>query len=289
MNDQTFTMLVGLPGSGKSVYAENMKDVVVCSSDEKRLELFGDINDQEHNDQVFRELHNDIKKYLNDGHDVVFDACNINSKRRRSFLENIKKIKCRKEAVVFAIPYERCLRRNWMRERRIPDEVIYRMYTQWQTPAKFEGFDDILVIKDEHNIKITDYHISNIYDQHNPHHNYFLNEHMYQTFQNLKKYDVKDINLLNAGLYHDIGKPFCREFDEDGVAHYYNHANVGAYDVLCMNGDTLLTSQLINYHMYPMTWDNQNWDKMCEKYRKIWGQEFFGKIMLLYEADKAAN
>ena len=61
-----FTMLVGIPGSGKSTWAENNKDIVnevIQSSDELRKEL-GDINDQSKNEEVFNILHKRIKEDL---------------------------------------------------------------------------------------------------------------------------------------------------------------------------------------------------------------------------------
>lgn len=47
MNKPTFTMMVGLPGSGKSTYAKELADrtnAKLCSSDAIREELTGDIN-----------------------------------------------------------------------------------------------------------------------------------------------------------------------------------------------------------------------------------------------------
>ena len=55
-------VMVGLPGSGKSYYAnklyqEAVSPTVILSSDDYRKRLFGDENDQEHNDQVFKALY----------------------------------------------------------------------------------------------------------------------------------------------------------------------------------------------------------------------------------------
>jgi predicted kinase len=283
-------MLCGLPGSGKSAFAKSLnKKGVICSSDEKRKELFGDIMCQEHNNEVFSSLHKDIKYLLSKGHDVIYDACNISSKRRREFLNTLSSIPCYKKAVILVPPYEICLRRNWMRERKIPDEAIKRMYMSWQTPMKFEGFDEIVCLPDARSFNEYDYVIVNNYDQRNPNHSKDLVTHMKMSHEYLLNKGISDPDLLIAAIYHDNGKPFCREIDEKGIAHYYNHHNVGAYDAL-VRGLTIETSALINYHMYPMMWkSNNNWDKLCEKYRKIWGDEFFGKIMLLYEADKASS
>ena len=57
-----FTMLMGLPGSGKSTFANEVVTAdsltsVLISSDSLREELFGDVNDQTHNTEVFEEMH----------------------------------------------------------------------------------------------------------------------------------------------------------------------------------------------------------------------------------------
>lgn len=84
-----FIMMVGLPCSGKSTYAKELSndlEAIICSSDAIRKELSGDINLQDKNEEVFKVLHNRIKENLKEGKSVIYDATNINSKRRRSFL-----------------------------------------------------------------------------------------------------------------------------------------------------------------------------------------------------------
>ena len=92
MNKSIFTMLVGLPGSGKSTYAAEQHEKYgthVCSSDAIRAEL-GDVNDQSNNEKVFQILHRRIKDYLRNGESVIYDATNIKSKRRRAFMAELK-------------------------------------------------------------------------------------------------------------------------------------------------------------------------------------------------------
>lgn len=103
MNRPIFTMLCGLPGSGKSTYAKKLSQEtksIVCSSDAIREELCGDENLQENNEDVFKILHKRIKENLKIGNNVVYDATNINSKRRRAFLSELKRIECVKNALL---------------------------------------------------------------------------------------------------------------------------------------------------------------------------------------------
>lgn len=285
-------MLCGIPGSGKSEYAKDLakSGYTICSSDEMRARLYGDINSQEHNAEVFQRLHAEIIEKLGDGENVVYDACNINSKRRRAFLNTLKaaKVKCGRYAVVIATPYEVCLEQNKGRERIVPNEVVERMYRHWQAPATWEGFDEVQLVCQYPNYYF-DVSKYDDFDQNNPHHSHKLGEHMRLTAKYIRSKSDDEI-LYEAALRHDIGKPFCEVKDESGVSHFPDHSGVGAWDVLSdwefADEEALEISQLITYHMYPIFWnDNKN---VSDKYRKIWGKEFYEKIMLLREADEAS-
>lgn len=292
----TLIMLCGLPGSGKSKAAEEYSycfPVMIHSSDALRKEMFGDENCQDKNNELFNELHSRIKKDLLDGRDVIYDACNIHSKFRMAFLNSIRKIDCCKEAWIIATPYEICLRNNWMRERKIPDAVIDRMYRNWQTPWYFEGWDSIKAFNNYKGyydlLTKTKWTRFNQYNQNNPYHTKTLGDHLFAAEEYIKNYSDDD-NLARAALMHDFGKPYCRFEDKVGISHYYDHENVGAYDALSIYCQPVEVSALINYHMHPIHWENvKDYDKVCDKWRKIWGTDFFDKIMLLHEADEASR
>lgn len=290
-------VLEGIPGSGKTEYAKSLAKIgyVVCSSDEMRERLYDNIDDQEHNAEVFQKLHEEIKEHLKNGENVVYDACNINSKRRRAFINSLSDIDCIKEAHILAVPYDMVLEQNQNRERVVPVEVINRMYKSWQTAAKWEGFDRVVLLAmtpgNEYSVEEYDN-----YQQNNPYHKYSLGQHM----RNVAEYVAEksdDELLYEAALRHDAGKPFCEFKDDRGISHYYGHESVGAYDVLTDwnydDEEALELSQLINYHMYPMRWDKdeskEHGQKLRDKYHSLWGDDFYNKIMLLYEADVAQH
>ena len=126
MSVPELVMLVGLPGSGKSYYADSVYDTYnIHSSDRIREELFG-FRDQDHNNEVFAELHKRVKQDLKDGKNVVYDATNINKKKRIAFLQELKDIPCKKVCAVMAVPYELCQTRNINREHPVHDKVIRR-------------------------------------------------------------------------------------------------------------------------------------------------------------------
>ncbi|MFW5891636.1 MAG: AAA family ATPase, partial [bacterium] len=139
-------MLVGLPGSGKSVYAEKLEkeeNYIIHASDRLREEMFGDSTNNENNHQLFQKLHKRIKNDLSENKNVIFDATNISYKRRRAFVQEIKKYNCKKECYLIATPYELCLKRNKKRNRQVPEHVITRMYKTIYIPQYYEGWNEI--------------------------------------------------------------------------------------------------------------------------------------------------
>ena len=99
-----FIMYIGISGSGKSTHANQYKDnYVIVSSDGYREKLYGDINDQTHNNELFSIIHKDIIDLINEDKNVIFDATNLSSKHRVSLLS---KIKCRKICRIMQVPFE---------------------------------------------------------------------------------------------------------------------------------------------------------------------------------------
>ena len=81
-------MLVGLPGSGKSTWAEK-QNMDIFSSDAIREELYGDASIQGDNNLIFDLLHSRIIENLKSGKDSIFDATNLSSKKRRHFMRKL--------------------------------------------------------------------------------------------------------------------------------------------------------------------------------------------------------
>lgn len=303
----TMTMFCGLPASGKSTYAEKLAketDAIILSSDAIRWELFGDETDQDHNQKVFQELHKRAKEYLNNGKNVIYDATNISSKRRRAFLDELKKIDCIKNCIVMATPYKQCLENNRNRARQVPEWAIERMYRKWQTPHWFEGWDNIdIEYWDNEHFIYPERVVSSLmdFDQQNPHHTLTLGEHLLKTFKlcNVDDLDYTEAcNVLNACLLHDCGKPFCQTFKNakgelGEIAHYYNHEHVSAYESL-FNGyldtkDIVEVSALVTWHMQPYFYEKNDNEKLHNKYKRIWGERFYNMVTALHRADKAAH
>lgn len=299
-------MMVGLPASGKSTYAKELAkkiNATIFSSDELRKEMFGDVNNQDNNSELFIELHKRIKDCLKSGSNAIYDATNISSKRRRSFLQELNKIDCVKKCIIVATQPFQCLNNNMRRDRQIPEDVIVRMFKHWNTPYWFEGWDDIEIVYPfgcedddpyEWMLCVADY------NQDNPYHTLSLGEHCFQTAKYVMNY-CDNNNVFMAACVHDCGKPIVKEFknskgEQTEYAHYYLHENVGAYRSLFFKYqdkfNAIDVSILVNLHMYPYNWARQDEEtelKLRDKYRELWGDDLFNSVIMLHGADKAAH
>lgn len=310
-------LMMGLAGSGKSFIAETLVTKkndefvkpIIHSSDALRAELYGDENNQKHNGDLFNELHRRIKDDLRNGKDVVYDATNISKKRRRGFLQELKNINCHKVCICVLTPYELILQQNRIRDKKVPEYVIKKMYLSWCPPAMDEGFDNIVLAYNYGDIDKNKFTLDNFFngeinanniDQENSHHRSTIGGHCLEAAQYVEEHFPNHHNLKTAALLHDIGKVFTKshlnsrgEIDTD--CHYYGHNNCGAYDSFfytdvldIQQDDRLHIANLIYYHMMPFTSWNQS--KNAENKTKTQvGEEFFDEIMKLHEADLAAH
>lgn len=290
----TLTLLIGLPASGKSTYAREHlanDNTIILSSDELRKELLGDENCQDNNELVFKTLYKRAKDYLQNGKNVVIDATNINLKARRSALSHFEKMPIRREAIVFATPFEICIERDKERARTVGEAVIKKFLYRFEVPMKYEGFDIIRFVRSEL-VYYYDILCSQMveYDQKNPHHLYNLMEHceLCESLVREKgKIEWDKDSLLLSAKVHDIGKPYTQTKDENGIARYYSHHNVGAYVLMCSDKPSdIETLFYVNFHMQPFFWKEQ---KTHDKYRKLFGKRLYNNLMILHECDKIAS
>lgn len=299
-------MLVGLPASGKSSLAKDLSDTynaIIHASDEIRKELNITEQTKQSNQKVFEVLHERIKNDLRNGKNVIYDATNISYKKRKEFLRGIKNISCKKSCYFLASPYEKCLEQNRERKEKVPEEVIKKMYKNFDIPAYFEGWDEIKIIwnlggyKEKYDITLVLNEMFG-FNQHNSYHRFRLGFHSEKVAKNLNALSTE---LYFAGLLHDCGKIETASFtnwkgEETKECHYYNHEHVSAYKALfCLKNlnadDNFIFNvcQLIRWHMQPYFNKVSNREKADKKYRKMFGEKFWNDLMLLHEADIEAH
>lgn len=134
-------VLVGLPGSGKSTWAEGKP---VLSSDHVRGLLSDDVTNQKIHKQVFATVRYLLRTRVALGCPVTHvDATHLSRWERRPYLR-MKGV--RLEAVFFDTPVEVCKERNQQRERVVPDEAIDAMALRLEPPSRAEGFARVIRI-----------------------------------------------------------------------------------------------------------------------------------------------
>lgn len=302
-------VMCGLQCSGKSTkakeFAENIRGVVLSS--DKLREEYKNAN----NDTIFRILYERMNDLLGKGIDVIIDATNTTIKARKQIFQNLK-VDCFTHCHIMNTPYEVCLER--LKERNKTDyphkfdaDVIKRYYYSFEIPFYEEGWDGIQIENqpdDEDGFNFTSklLKLAENFDQQNKHHCQNLGDHMETVSHNIERL-TDNINLITAGAYHDVGKLFTQTFkDGDPNAHYYNHANVGTYELLCGSGcydiildgdntsvvyDTESTLEWLFYINYHMHLFNVQTEKSEKKWRVIFGDEKFLNLRLFNECDKA--
>lgn len=293
MNMPTCIILVGIPGSGKTYYAqkyiEEYHNTVHLSSDAIRKELYGDESIQDNPAAVFELMQKRAVEALNEGKDVVYDCTSITRKDRASIISKLPKF-ARVECHIVWTPIETCIERDAARERTVGKEVIDKMLKHFQAVYYDEGFDYIKVILpdgfDPWDDKYMLERINAMKIPHdNPHHTLGVADHCFAAHEYLESKGCTDFDLLLAATLHDIGKPYVKAFvnskgEPDEIAHFYGHQSVGAYIVYGCPDDNIELAWLISTHMDPYL--NTKYYNNLPKFLKE-------KIDLLHEADKNAH
>lgn len=326
-----FVMLIGLPGVGKSTIAEKIskeENAIILSSDELRKELLGNEESQDKNGFIFEEMHRRARQYLKSGKNVIFDATNINSKRRIATLQQMPE--CEKICYYLSASYETCVCRNWERERNVPEEVIERMYKTLQIPMYHEGWNKIIIVNNEDDYSESIFSLkyykdklenvilnSDNYDElftknliscifefkqtydlphDSSYHSFSVSRHIYHVYEYIKeKYSGEDkLKMLWAALLHDIGKPFCKNFKPNSrYANFIGHENVSAqlaiFILLGFNYNDRFIIDIATLVQLHMRIDWEENQKNDKQLIEKIGKDLFDKLKVLREADKQAK
>ena len=131
--------MVGASGSGKSTFAARLAREtgfeIVCP-DTIRGELTGDESSQAANAQVFTIVPLRLRTCLKLRGGVIYDATNYNEKNRKTVYEVAECFGAEIKWYLFSVPYEELVRRQGLRTRRVPDDVIKRQVSLLTVPTK---------------------------------------------------------------------------------------------------------------------------------------------------------
>lgn len=293
MHRPILILLIGLPGSGKTTYAEKYisehhSNIIHLSSDKIRAELWGNEATQGDNNEVFSLMQSRAIETLNNGQSVVYDATSITRKDRSYIISQCPKFAKIETHIIWA-PIETCIERDAARERTVGKEVIDRMLKRFQAPFYDEGIDEIKVILPD-GFDYTAYrlNIANAMKipHDNPHHTLNIQNHCYEAGRYVYSHFKNEKDVITAAMWHDIGKPYVKSFiDTKGnpseYAHFYQHQCCSAWMVYGVEKDfSPEVAWLISVHMDPFL-NTKYYNKLPAYLKK--------QVDLLHEADLAAH
>ncbi|MBE7383028.1 MAG: AAA family ATPase [Leptolyngbya sp. SIO1E4] len=159
MSDVPLWILIGLPGSGKSTWAERFVQgdlpLLMISTDQIRAQLYGDAATQGAWPQIWQRVqqrfrYGAIETQQGKVGGVLYDATNTRRRWRREIIQTAREIGYNRVlALWFDIPLACCVQRNHLRSRQVPLEVIHTMSRQLAgaPPHCDEGFDAVFQIR----------------------------------------------------------------------------------------------------------------------------------------------
>lgn len=321
-------MLVGIPGSGKSTFAKVLSEkfnASILSSDEIREELLNDINEQSKNSEVFDVMNNRAAQLLNENRNVIYDATNINRKRRKHLINHIIKAD-EKVVYYFNVSRSQYIRQNEGRQRIVPIESINKMYKNLHIPVENEGWNGVIYVSDTtsylkqykelyekfiqerlshddlfDNLSVYMSEFKDIKDlpQDSSYHSFSVSRHTYYVYKYiLENYHEEDrLVMLWAALFHDTGKAFCKSFVNfkgeetkyaSFIGHEYVSSQIAAVNLSHLGYDEEFiksVSTLVQFHMMPMNGS----EKKMKEIEQLIGVDLYKKLLILHEADLQAK
>ena len=146
-------LLVGLPASGKSTFAQQlnqqMPNSVIISTDTIRQRLYGDEKIQGSWSQIEQIVIEQVRLAITYEQTAIYDATNVRFDWRSSFLDKVSDLNAEWIAWWIDTPVNVCKYRNKHRARQVPTEIINTYYDDLQQypPRTEEGFLAVKEIK----------------------------------------------------------------------------------------------------------------------------------------------
>lgn len=142
----TVYMMIGIPGSGKTTYAQSqLHNAVYIGTDAIRYELYGREMTVRGRKKVYDLLRKRLRIAVKNEKDVVLDCANTTLHRRKKILRMIPG-HCRIIGIWMRTPLQYAIRNNRKRNRHVPVGGIFLMWLFFQQPSSAEGFDKIKAV-----------------------------------------------------------------------------------------------------------------------------------------------
>lgn len=145
MADRKITILIGIPGSGKTTWAKrylenNLRAVHVSRDDIRMMYQYQNLLPDALEVAVSKVVKESILAAFEAGFEVVYDACNVESAYIREIEEYADSAYI--DYFLMSTPLEVCLERNVERDDniRVPDDVMTKMYNSYINLLSFYDF-----------------------------------------------------------------------------------------------------------------------------------------------------
>lgn len=254
-------ILIGVAGAGKSTYAKNTEGLVL-SSDSIREELFGAL-EQTDNNKVFTLLKKRLFEAVGKESVIIYDATNINKKRRSNLYQEVKKKfpETIVECVIYLRPLQYLYDINDGREeyKKVPAYKIKQMYFTLDVPRVGYDCDVFSVEGSSFDEFEKEYKQFGVIEHETPYHLESINDHINWAIRNAGE----DEFMKEIASFHDLGKFITKEKLDDNRCRYIGHDRVSAqYWLSQYTGHTFnynpIVLNTIAFHMF-------GFDKLSEK------------------------
>ena len=149
-------VMCGISGSGKSTYAKSIQSsarnrTIIISTDELRAMLYGNASDQTDPELIFNMAYFMIQMLLERDYDVIFDARNLKTRTRKGLIYQFHCI-ATMGCVVCNVSAEEACHRQTLRERHVPEDIVFAQSKRMSIPTYNEGWDFITYNEDNKDV-----------------------------------------------------------------------------------------------------------------------------------------
>ena len=149
---QKIIFLSGLPGSGKTKYAQtycfNDPNTVRLNKDDIRIELGNEPFSKKFEELVLTTERNRGIYALTNGYSVIVDDTNFHPKHKTYWKEVADKLNITFEEVFIDVPLEECIKRDQERNNSVGEKVIRSMYNKYLKKDKTYTDQRTILIQD---------------------------------------------------------------------------------------------------------------------------------------------
>jgi predicted kinase len=140
------TMMIGLPGSGKSRWLkENAPGLPVVSMDALRGEL--DVAPTDNQGTVVQAARERAREFLREKRDFAWDATNLSHTTREYLISLFMSYDARVRLVYLEVPLETLRVQNSDRKQVVPWAIIQKMMGRWELPTRTEAHEVLYVVR----------------------------------------------------------------------------------------------------------------------------------------------